>query len=145
MTSNTYSFYLKFYNDGSSQIYITANKDVFYFRPSSNWKGDNAKFAIEMFNSDDESQQIITDSVESPEGTFKFVVGNTYPKYKILRRDTTNENTWNYSNIQTKGNDDINNCFTLWDEYWGGGAVWNNWEAADGSTPSVSCGVWSAK
>ena len=145
MTSNTYTIYLKFYNDGSSQVYITANKDVLYLIPSNNWKGSDATFAIEQYNNDDEWVQNVTESVESPEGTFKFNIGTTYTKYKFARRDTTNENTWNASNIQTISNTDTNNCFALWDNYYGAGAVWSDWNAVGGSENGVSCGVWSAK
>jgi hypothetical protein len=84
--------------------------------------------------------------VESPEGTFKFAVGTTYTKYKFARRDTTNENTWNSSNIQTIGNSDTNNCFELWNKYWGETReVWDNWDPNGGDTYDYSNGVWSAK
>ena len=146
MTSNTYSFYLKFYNDGSSKLYITANKDILYFIPSSNWKGSDATFAIEQYDAEDNKVNTITTSVESPEGTFKFAVGTTYTKYKFARRDTTNENTWNSSNIQTIGNSDTNNCFELWNKYWGETReVWDSWNPNGGDTYDYSNGVWSTK
>ncbi len=145
MTSNTYSFYLKFYSDGSSKLHVTANKDVLFLIPSSNWKGSDATFAIEQYNNNDEWVSNVTESTESPEGTFKFAVGTTYTKYKFARRDTTNENTWNASNIQTISNGDTNNCFELWNEFWGGGNVWSDWNAVGGNENGVSCGVWSTK
>ena len=145
MTSNTYSFYLKFYNNGSSKLYITANKDVLYFIPSSNWKNDSAVFAIELFNDSNVSQQIITTSVESPSGTFKFNIGTTYHKYKYLRQKSDRTETWNYSNIVSLANEDTNNCFELWNNYWDGGQVWSDWSPTGGSTPSKSNGVWSTK
>ena len=139
MTSNTYSFYLKFYNDGSSKVYITANKDILYFIPSNNWKSDSAAFAIELYDNENALQETITDSVESPTGTFKFVIGNTYPKYKFLRQKSDRSEDWNSSNLLTLGNSDTNNCFSLWDNYFGGSpAIWSGWNA-DGNA-----GSWSA-
>lgn len=139
MTSNTYTFYLKFYNDGSSKVYITANKDVLYFVPSTYWKRDSATFAILQFNNDDSWAQDLTTSTESPEGTFKFEVDTTYPKYKFARRDSLNESTWNASNLQTISNGDTNNCYSLWDEYGGSSTkIDSDWNA-DGNA-----GSWSA-
>ena len=146
MTSNTYSFYLKFYNNGSSKLHITANKDILYFIPSNNWKGGSATFAIERYNNDDTWANNVTDSVENPSGTFKFVFGTEYSKYKFARRNEDNSSTWNASNVQTIGNSDTNNCFTLWDKYWGNtGDVWSGWNAAGGEETGVSCGSWSTK
>ena len=145
MTSNTYTLYLRFYNDGSSKLNITANKDILYFIPSGNWKSDGAVFAIEMFNDNDQSQEIITTSVENPSGTFKFNIGSTYHKYKYLRQNSGRTETWNYSNIVPLGNDDTNNCFELWNNVWDGGAVWSGWTPTGGSTPYQSNGVWSTK
>ena len=83
---------------------------------------------------------------ENPSGTFRFDIGTTYPKYKFARRNAAGDTpSWNVSNLQTIGNSDTNNCFQLWDEYWGGGDVWSGWNASDGTSPGVSCGVWSAK
>ena len=149
MTSNTYSFYLKFYSNGSSKLSVVANKDVLYFIPSNHWKESDATFYIEQFNSEDdgtgEARNLLAKTSEDPTGVFRFDVGTTYPKYKFARRDSTGENPWNISYIQTIGNSDTNNCFELWDEYWGGGEVWSNWNPEPGSTPGVSCGVWSAR
>ena len=144
MTSNTYSFYLKFYDDGSSKVYITANKDTLYFIPSNNWKKDDAYFVIEQYEGDTK-QNTITDSVEDPTGTFKFVLGTTYSRYKFVRMNPSDDSVWNYSNIQDISNSDTNNCFALWDAFYGGGDVWSGWDAASGTTPGYSCGVWSAK
>lgn len=145
MTSNTYSFYLKFYNDGSSKVYITANKDVLYFIPSSNWKSADATFAIKLYDGEDQLAETITDSVEDPSGTFKFDIGTTYTRYQYMRRNTTNEGDWNWSNILSVANSDTNNCFELWNNYWEGGEVWSNWYPTGGAEKDVSCGVWSAK
>ena len=145
MTSNTYSFYLKFYNDGSSKLSVVANKDVLFFIPSSNWAQTDAVFAIEMFNDSNVSQEIITTSVENPSGTFKFNIGTTYHKYKYLRQKSDRSETWNYSNIVSLANEDTNNCFELWNNVWDGGEVWDDWTPTGGSTPYQSNGVWSAK
>ena len=146
MTSNSYSFYLKFYDDGSSKVFVTANKDILYFIPSSNWKGDEATFAIERYDNESQLVDTVTDSVESPSGTFKFDFGTTYSKFKFARRNSVNTETWNSSNVQTIGNSDTNNCFELWDEYWGNGVkVWSGWNAEGGENTGVSCGSWSTK
>lgn len=143
MTSNTYSFYLKFYSDGSSKLFITANKDVLFFVPSNNWKTSEANFAIEQYDGEDLANTIL-ESVENPSGTFKFNIGATYTRYKFIRRNNENTANWNSSNIQTIGNDDTNNCFSLWDEYYGNGqGVWSDWNAAGGNEYGVSCGTWS--
>ena len=145
MTSNTYSFYLKFYNNGSSKLYITANKDVLYFVPSNHWKEASAIMAIIRCDNDSNEVDTIKDSVESPTGTFKFTFGTTYSKYKFARLDPSDDHPWNTSNVQTIGNSDTNNCFTLWDNYYDGGEVWGGWNAVGGTTKDVSCGSWSAK
>ena len=145
MTSNTYSFYLKFYSDGSSKVYITANKDILYFIPSNHWKEASATMAIIRCDNDNNEVDTISDSVESPAGTFKFSLGTTYSKYKFARLDPSDDHPWNTSKVQTIGNSDINNCFALWDEYYGGGAVWGDWNAVGGDSNGVSCGAWSAK
>lgn len=145
MTSNTYTFLLKFYSDGSSKIDITANKDVLFFAPSNNWKQSEAVFFIKQYDGESVLQNTIEDSVENPAGTFRYELGTTYSKYQFSRvnpADHTDE--WNYSNVLNLANFDTNNCFTLWDNYYSGGEVWNAWNAADGSEVGVSCGVWSA-
>ena len=146
MTSNTYSFYLKFYSNGSSILHITANKDVLYFIPSPNWKIDSAKFAIKLYDGEDHLASTITDNVESPSGTFKFNIGTTYSRYQYVRRNSANDGDWNYSNILTVGNSDTNNCFELWNNYWNGGEIpWSNWNPVGGTSDGVSTGSWSAK
>ena len=146
MTSNTYSFYLKFYNDGSSKVFVTANKDILYFIPSSNWKSADAKFAIKLYDGEDNLTSTITDSVESPTGTFKFNIGTTYTRYQYMRRNETNTSDWNWSNILSVGNSDTNNCFELWDEKWDtSNAIWSNWDPIGGQSYDVSTGSWSAK
>ena len=132
MSSNTYSFYLKFFNNGSSVLYITANKDVLYFIPSSDWENDDATFAIELYNNDNTWADNVTEST-TVSGALKFAFGTTYSKYKFARRNTDNTSTWNASNIQTIGNSDTNNCFSLYNSYW------NNWDADE------SHGVWSTR
>ena len=137
MTSNTYSFYLKFYSNGSSKLYITANKDVLFFIPSSDWKQAGANFAIGLFtenNNDKESpDQQVAPTSENPSGTFRYDIGTTYQRYNYLRKNDSNTGIWNKSNIQTVGNTDTNNCFSLYDSYW------NDWN------PDGSHGTWSAK
>lgn len=146
MTSNTYSFYLKFYNDGSSKIFVTANKDVLYFVPSSNWTSAEATFAIKLYDGEDNLADTITESVESPAGTFRFDIGTTYTRYQYMRRNTTNTSDWNWSNILTVGNSDTNNCFQLWNGKWGTNTeIWDNWDPVGGETNDVSTGAWSAK
>ena len=144
MTSNTYSFYLKFYENGSSILHITANKDVLYLTPSNNWKKTDATFFIEQFNSEDDgtgaARNLLAKTEENPSGTFRFDVGTTYPKYKFARRDSTGETPWNISNLLTIGNSDTNNCFALWDKYYGSETeIWSSWNA-DGNS-----GSWSAR
>ena len=143
MTSNTYSFYLKFYSNGTSKLHITANKDVLYFVPSNHWKEASATFFIELFNEEDDgstARQSVAKTEENPTGVFRFDVGTTYPKYKFARRNSTGESPWNSSNLQTFGNGDTNNCFSLWDEYYGTStAIWSGWNA-DGNS-----GSWSAR
>lgn len=143
MTSNTYTFLLKFYSDGSSKIDVTANKDVLFFVPSNRWKNASATFAIEQYNNSNQWVQNVTTSVESPAGTFKFNIGTTYTKYKFARRNTSNTETWNASNIQIISNSDTNNCFSLWDNFYSGSEVWSEWNAVGGTETNVSCGSWS--
>lgn len=142
MTSNTYTFYLKFYDDGSSQVYITANKDTLFFIPSNHWKEAGALFHVLQFNGQGEWAQDITENVEDPVGTFKFDVGTTYPKYKFARKnpDPYNPETWNASSLLTIVNDDTNNCFALWDKYLDSDVYVNSDWNADGF-----CGSWSTK
>ena len=143
MTSNTYSFYLKFYSNGTSKLSVVANKDVLYFAPSNHWKEASASFFIELFNTEDDGtvvRQSVAKTEENPSGVFRFDVGTTYPKYRFARRNPTGESPWNSSNLQTFGNVDTNNCFSLWDEYYGTStAIWSGWNA-DGNS-----GSWSAR
>ena len=132
MTSNTYSLYLKFYENGSSVLHITANKDILYFIPSTDWKKDDATFAIERYVDNETWADNITESVDEG-GALKFNFGTTYTHYKFARRNTTNTSTWNSSYVQTIGNSDTNNCFGLYDSYW------NDWNADN------THGVWSTR
>lgn len=134
MSSNSYSFYLKFYDDDSSSLYITANKDILFFTPSSSWKIDDATFKVEQFsNSSEESSvgELAGTTVDTD--LYKFEIGTTNQYYRFLRKSDDGATKWNQSNIQSIGNDDINNCFTLNSD------VWSDWDA-DGSH-----GSWSAK
>ena len=132
MTSNTYSFYLKFYSNSAPQLFITANKDVLFFIPSNDWKSDSATFAIERYNNDSTWANNITESVEVS-GALKFNFGTEYSKYKFARRNATNTSTWNASNVQTIGNSDTNNCFSLNNSYW------SDWDADN------THGTWSTR
>ena len=139
MTSNTYSFYLKFYSNGSSKLSVVANKDILFFKPSEYWTRDSAKFAILQFNDDESWAQDLTTSTVS-DGVYKFEIGTTYPKYKFARRNGDNTSTWNASNLQTVGNSDTNNYFELWNEYWGWSTkIDSDWD------PNSNSGVWSAR
>ena len=147
MTSNTYSFYLKFYDDGSSKLHITANKDILYFCPSQNWLIDNATFAIYQFDQSDVQQYIATGTVvPAALNVYKCELSTEYYKYKFVRRASDYTTIWNQSNMQEIGNSDTNNCFALRDTYYDDTTeIWSNWNAVGGQEYKVSTGEWSTR
>ena len=129
MTSNSYNVYLKFYDDGSSQVYITANKDILFFIPSNDWKQADAEFVVNRYSTDQEGSYVDNIAETSvSENTHRYDIGSTYGYYKFIRRNSLNpEETYNYSSIMQLVNDDTNNCFSLNE------GTWSDWGAGNGS------------
>lgn len=49
--TGTYSIYLKFYDTGDKQVFLTAdNPTTLYLKPNTNWLTDSARFAAYFFN-----------------------------------------------------------------------------------------------
>ena len=60
----TYDIYLKFYDSGAKQVYITAaDISKLYFKPNSNWASNSARFAAYFFNGPADSQSLWRDLV----------------------------------------------------------------------------------
>ena len=145
MTSNTYSFYLKFYDNGSPRLHITANKDVFYFIPSNNWLKDDAKIAIFQYNDSDVQSYIAQGAAIAESNIYKCELDNQYSKFKFTRRAPDYTTIWNQSNMQTLGNVDTNNCFAMREEYYDtSDGIWSNWDAVGGDQNGAT-GWWSTR
>ena len=126
MTSNSYDFYLKLYEDSSSKIYIQANKDVMYFDPNVNaWNKDGAWFAVHYFDNDEDLgwEKLTTKSgsyykQNVPAGANKAVYYRMDPGKSALE----DSSKWNKSGKCNLSNTDVNNAFFLWED-----AAWGEW------------------
>lgn len=125
MTSKSYRFYLKFYTDKTTQLYIKADKDVMFFKPSSDWAKDSAKFKVEF---DNEGPELLSNKEDN---YYKFTVPSGAKQIKFLRYSSDGNTCWNYSSFISLANTDTNNAFVL------NGGKWNDWGAGDGT--------WSAR
>ena len=78
--TGTYSIYLKFYDTGDKQVYLTAdNPATLYLKPNTNWLSDSARFAAYFFNaSENEWLDMTLDGdyykVSVPEGGYTGVI-----------------------------------------------------------------------
>ena len=105
---------------------------VMYLKPNSNWKADNARFAVYAFNSSSDYCWLNM-SDPNKDGIYQCWVPTTYKKMIYVRMNpssTTNgwtEDTqkWNQTSdltIPTNGN----NCYTVKDGTWDkGGGTWS--------------------
>ena len=131
MTSNSYSFYLKYYSDNSTQLYITANKDILFFEPSGGWKSDGARFAANLYNNDAHTQQWKDfNETSKGSGVYKVDLGE-FATLNIVRMNPATSindwsNKWNQSGDLSIANYDTNNCIANTD--------WDNWTASYNST-----------
>ena len=93
MTAN-YTIYLKFYDSGASQIYVTApDLTKLYFKPNTNWNTDGARFAAYFFNNETSTS---TWSDLTLNGDYYEVdIPTNYPGVIFCRMDPgTTENIW---------------------------------------------------
>lgn len=130
MTSNSYTFYLKKYDDGSFTTYITADKDILFFKPNTsvssstnNWTSGSADFWAHMWGNGDTDTKFT--SVGG--GYYQIDIPSGKTGMNIVRLNPEAGNTfdwkkkWNQSGDITLplGNDDTNNCITnnAWDDW----------------------------
>ena len=125
----TYDIYLKFYDTGDKQVYITAaDIDTLYLKPSANWLSDGARFAAYFYKDGGDAWFDMTADGDY----FKVAIPDGYNKVIFCRMDpATTENIWGnkwnqtadldfsvftYKNVYelpSSGWDDFNN------DYWG--------------------------
>lgn len=137
MTSNSYDFYLKLYEDDSSKIYIQANKDVMFFDPNTSvWNKDNAWFAVHYFDNDEDlGWEKLTTKVGSyykqivPAGANKAIYYRMDPAKSAL----ADSSKWNKSGKCDLTNGDVNNAFFLWSD-----SAWIEWTFS-----SYNVGSWT--
>ena len=98
--TGTYNIYLKFYDTGDKQVYLTAsNPTTLYLKPNTNWSTDSARFAAYFFNdSENEWLDMSLDGdyykVNVPEGDYNKVI------FCRMNPGTT-ENNWDNKWNQT--------------------------------------------
>lgn len=95
----TYTFYLKLYESGASQIYVTApDLTTLYLKPSADWASSDARFAAYFFN--DENNEW-ADLVQEGD-YYKVAMPNDYNKVIFCRMNpATDENNWDNKWNQT--------------------------------------------
>ena len=126
----TYTFYLKFYESGAKQIYVTApDLTILYFKPNANWLTDGARFAAYFFN---DETNVWYDLVADGD-YYKIDMPTGYNKVIFCRMNPgTVENNWDNKWNQT-GNLDFSatsylNEYVLPDGTWDD-ATNDNWRA----------------
>ena len=92
----TYNIYLKFYDDGSKQVYLTASDITkLYFKPNDNWASSNARFAAYFFNGPADSESVWRDLVENGD-YYEVNIPEGYASVIFCRMNPDNlENRWN--------------------------------------------------
>lgn len=88
----TYTFYLKFYESGAKQIYVTApDLTTLYLKPSADWASANARFAAYFFNEETDVWYDLTQEGDY----YKVAMPNGYNEVIFCRMDpATEENNW---------------------------------------------------
>jgi hypothetical protein len=113
----TYNIYLKFYENGSSQIYLTApDLTKLYFKPSTNWLTDGARFAAYFFNDEDN----VWDDLTKNGDFYEVNIPSGYSKVIFCRMDPgTTENNWTNKWNQTGNlNIDYRSIYEIPSEGW---------------------------
>lgn len=114
MTSTNYTFYLKIYSDNTSKFYITAEKNVFFFKPNSAWADASATFSLWQYNNNTDG--IWTDFTIDTNGFYKVSVSKSM--FHVVRFGTNPPShdwaqKWGESGDFTVANLDTNNAFEL--------------------------------
>lgn len=141
MTSNSYSFKLKLFSNGTHELEISAEKDVLFYKPNSQYASDGARFALYLFGQD---PVIWRNFSSSKDGYYKVDLakydsgGNRIGLYNqviICRMNgstTANnwDNKWNQSGDITIANFDPKNAITNTNG-------WSEWDAGNNSSWST--------
>ena len=97
----TYSIYLKLYDTGATQVYLTApDLTKLYFKPNANWNSDGARFAAYFFN-DEQSTSTWSDLTLNGD-YYEVDIPANYPSVIFCRMDPgATENNWDNKWNQT--------------------------------------------
>ena len=121
MSSNSYSFTLKLYNDKGTSIKVNANKDMMYLKPNSDWKKEGAKFAAYFYKSNGaETYWKYLDQC-SDNNYYSVNVPNEYDKIIFVRLNPLGglnwESKWNQTSDLDIDNSNLKNCAEIngWD------------------------------
>lgn len=130
--SANYSLYFKIYNNGNTQLYLTADNHTLFLNPNSDWKSDGARFAAYFF---DDSRSINTWVNMVTDGSYYRVsVPQTYwsGESKVIfcrMNGSTSTNNWDNKWNQTS-NLDIQDTSKYMNIYnitgWDNSGNWNN-------------------
>ena len=96
----TYSIYLKLYDTGATQVYLTApDLTKLYFKPNANWNSDGARFAAYFFQ--DETTYVWDDLTLNGD-YYEVNIPTGYPNVIFCRMDPSkSENSWDNKWNQT--------------------------------------------
>ncbi len=118
----------------------TPASNTLYLQPNSNWKTDNARFAMYFFNGSNNTWVSMTDS--DNDGVYEGTIpSGTWPNVIFCRMDpgtTANnwDNKWNQTNdltVPTNGNNLYTVAANTWDK---GGGTWSVFGGGSGSNPT---------
>lgn len=123
---------------GGLSIAALACARTLYLRPSSNWKKDNARFAIYMFGNGDGWTSMT--SVSGETDLYQGTIDDKYPKVIFCRMNpATTENNWNQG-VKWNQTGDLTlgteNMYTIAEGTWDyGNGTWSTYTPAGGDTP----------
>ena len=123
---------------GGLSIVALACARTLYLRPSSNWKKDNARFAIYMFGNGDGWTSMT--SVSGETDLYQGTIDDKYPKVIFCRMNpATTENNWNQG-VKWNQTGDLTlgteNMYTIAEGTWDyGNGTWSTYTPAGGDTP----------
>lgn len=123
----------------TNQVYNIKDENVLYFKPSSDWKRDGARFAAYFFGNG-ENWVSMTDS--NKDGTYEVTVPSGFTKVIFCRMNPSASannwnNKWNQTGDLTIPSNTVNNIFSNKNGVWDGDM--GTWTVGDCS------GSWSQK
>ncbi len=122
---HSFNAYTSIYKNGSFYGYNTGVENVLYFKPSSDWKSDNARFAVYVWNDSQSSWLNMNDS--DSDGTYEVSLPSGIYNECIFARMNPSSTANNWDNVWNRTGDlgvsNNNNYFILGD----------GWNTSDGT------------